>query len=158
MLCTSRTSKPARSRVKPPGPNAEIRRLCVTSDNGLFWSMNCESCEEPKNSFTAAEIGFGLIKSCGVIASKSPKDKRSLTALSTRTKPIRNWFSAISPTERIRRLPKWSISSTSPRPLRMSMSFFITLMISSLLKIPVPSPSGIPNERLNFIRPTADKS
>ena len=76
--------KPARSRVKPPGPNAEIRRLCVTSDNGLFWSINCESCEEPKNSFTAAEIGFGLIKSCGVIASKSPKDKRSLTALSTR--------------------------------------------------------------------------
>ena len=42
---------------------------------GCFGPMNCESCEEPKNSFTAAEIGFGLIKSCGVIASKSPKDK-----------------------------------------------------------------------------------
>lgn len=25
--CTSRTSKPARSRVRPPGPRAEIRRL-----------------------------------------------------------------------------------------------------------------------------------
>src|SRR5690606_11625715 len=54
--CTSRTSKPARSRVKPPGPKAEIRRLWVTSDNGLFWSINCDNWLEPKNSFTAALI------------------------------------------------------------------------------------------------------
>ncbi len=33
----------------------------MTSDSGLFWSMNCESCEEPKNSFTAAATGFALI-------------------------------------------------------------------------------------------------
>ena len=31
-------------------------------------------------------------------------------------KPIRNWFCNSSPTERIRRLPKWSMSSTVPTP------------------------------------------
>ena len=43
------------------------------------------------------------------------------TARSTRTRPMRNTFSAISPTERTRRLPRWSMSSTVPRPLRISM-------------------------------------
>ena len=51
-------SKPARSRVRPPGPSAETRRLCVISDSGLVWSMNCDSWLEPKNSLIAAEIGL----------------------------------------------------------------------------------------------------
>ena len=37
---TSRTSKPARSRDRPPGPRAERRRLWVSSASGLVWSMN----------------------------------------------------------------------------------------------------------------------
>src|SRR5690554_275009 len=104
--CTSRTSKPARSRVRPPGPSADTRRLWVISDSGLFWSMNWESWLEPKNSFTAAATGLALIRSCGIRPSLSAMDKRSLTARSTRTRPIRNWFSAISPTQRTRRLPR----------------------------------------------------
>ncbi len=69
--CTSRTSKPARSRVRPPGPRAERRRLCVTSDSGLVWSMNCESCDEPKYSLTTAETGLALMRSCGMSVSIS---------------------------------------------------------------------------------------
>src|SRR6476469_8513763 len=128
--CTSRTSKPARSRVRPPGPSAETRRLWVTSDSGLFWSMNCDSCEEPKNSFTAAATGLALISSCGVSWSASAIVRRSRTARSTRTRPTRNTFSAISPTERTRRLPRWSMSSTTPRPLRISVSTRMTSRMS----------------------------
>ena len=40
-----------------------MRRLCVTPDNGFTWSINCDNCEEPKNSLTAAETGLELIKS-----------------------------------------------------------------------------------------------
>jgi hypothetical protein len=58
-----------------------MRRLCVTSDSGLFWSMNCESCEEPKNSFTAAATGLALINSCGI----RPSDSRPRQALLHRT-------------------------------------------------------------------------
>ena len=28
--------------------------------------MNCDSCDAPKNSFSAAEIGLELIRSCGI--------------------------------------------------------------------------------------------
>ncbi len=41
--------------------------------------------------------------------------------------PTRNWFSAIlADAERIRRLPRWSISSTSLYRYGISMSFFMT--------------------------------
>ena len=50
----------------------------MTSDSGLFWSMNCDSCEEPKNSFTAAATGLALISSCGVRPSASAIVRRSL--------------------------------------------------------------------------------
>jgi hypothetical protein len=43
----------------------------VISDSGLVWSMNCESCEEPKNSRTAAAAGLALIRSCGMTVSIS---------------------------------------------------------------------------------------
>ena len=93
--------------------------------------MNCESCEEPKNSFTAAATGFALIISCGMMGSLSAMVRRSLTARSTRTRPMRKAFSAISPTLRTRRLPRWSMSSTWPLPLRMSIRVFMTSMMSS---------------------------
>src|ERR1039457_6662319 len=36
--------------------------------------MNCESCEEPKNSRTAAAAGLALIRSCGITVSISTDD------------------------------------------------------------------------------------
>ena len=93
--------------------------------------MNCDSWLEPKNSLIAAATGFALIMSCGIKPSLSASDSRSFTARSTRIRPTRNWFSAISPTERTRRLPRWSISSTVPLPLRMSISVRSTSMMSS---------------------------
>ncbi len=42
----------------------------------------------------------------------------SLMARSMRTRPMRNWFSSSSPTARTRRLPRWSMSSTTPMFLR----------------------------------------
>ncbi|CFP61311.1 Uncharacterised protein [Bordetella pertussis] len=80
--------------------------MCVISDSGLVWSMNCDSWLEPKNSLMAAEIGLELIRSCGIRFSVSAWPRRSLTARSTRTRPARNWFSASSPTQRTRRLPR----------------------------------------------------
>ncbi len=106
------------------GPSAERRRLCVISDSGLVWSMNCESCDEPKNSRTAAAAGFALIRSCGMTVSISTDDMRSLIARSMRRRPMRYWFSINSPTERTRRLPRLSMSSISPLPSRRSTSVF----------------------------------
>ena len=73
------------------GPErAERRRLCVTSLSGLVWSMNCESCELPKYSFTTALTGFALMRSCGISVSIScDMLMRSLMARSMRTRPMR---------------------------------------------------------------------
>ena len=46
---------------------------------------------------------------------------RSLMARSMRTRPMRYWFSISSPTARTRRLPRWSMSSTEPRPFLSSI-------------------------------------
>ena len=45
------TSKPALSRVKPPGPNAETLLLWVISDNGLVWSINWDKLWTCKKIF-----------------------------------------------------------------------------------------------------------
>ena len=95
--------------------------------------MNCHSCDAPKNSFSAAEIGLELIRSCGISASVSAWPRRSFTAFSMRARPERYWFSASSPTQRTRRLPRWSMSSTSPRPLRRSTRILTTARMSSLV-------------------------
>ena len=102
---------PARSRDRPPGPSADRRRLWVRPEIGLVWSMNWLSCEVPKNSFSAATTGRMLIRDCGVIASTSWVVIRSRTTRSMRARPVRSWFWISSPTVRIRRLPKWSMSS-----------------------------------------------
>ena len=52
--------------------------------SGLVWSMNCESCEEPKNSLIAATTGRMLMSVCGVIASTSWVVMRSRTTRSMR--------------------------------------------------------------------------
>ena len=120
--------------------------------------MNWESWLEPKNSLITAETGFALISSWGIRVSASARLRRSFTARSTRTSPTRNWFSAISPTLRMRRLPRWSMSSIVPLPSLMSMSTFSTSMMSARESVPGPSISSRPTRRLNFIRPTADRS
>ena len=43
----------------------------MTSESGFVWSMNCDSCELPKYSFTTAETGFALMRSCGMSVSIS---------------------------------------------------------------------------------------
>ena len=69
--------------------------------------MNCDSCDDPKNSRIAAMTGFALIRSCGMaVAISWYTDIFSLIARSMRTSPMRNWFSRSSPTERTRRLPR----------------------------------------------------
>ena len=94
--------------------------------------MNCDSCDEPKNSRTAAAAGLALIRSCGMTVSISTDDMRSLMARSMRSRPTRYWFSISSPTERTRRLPRWSMSSISPLPSRSSTSVLTTARMSSL--------------------------
>jgi hypothetical protein len=60
---------------------------------------------------------------------------RSLIARSMRSRPTRYWFSISSPTERTRRLPRWSMSSISPRPSRSSTSALMQAMMSSLRSV-----------------------
>ncbi len=86
--------------------------------------MNCESCDVPKNSRMDATTGRMLMSVCGVIASTSCVVMRSRTTRSIRDRPVRTWFWMSSPTARMRRLPKWSMSSVSTRtstasPLRV---------------------------------------
>ena len=85
---------------------ADSRRLWVRPDSGLVWSMNCDSCEVPKNSLMAATTGRMLIRVCGVMASTSWVVMRSRTTRSMRDRPTRTWFWISSPTDRIRRLAK----------------------------------------------------
>ena len=79
----------------------------------FVWSMNWDSCDVPKNSLMEATTGRMLIRVCGVIASTSCVVIRSFTTRSILDSPIRIWFWISSPTDRIRRLPKWSMSSGS---------------------------------------------
>ena len=74
----------ARSRVRPPAPSADRRRRCVRPSSELVSCMNWDSCEEPKNSFSAATTGRMLMMVCGVIASASSVVRRSRTTRSIR--------------------------------------------------------------------------
>ena len=53
---------PALSRDNPPGPRAERRRLLVNSANGFVLSMNCDNCDDEKNSLIEAVRGRMLVK------------------------------------------------------------------------------------------------
>ena len=130
----------------------------MISDSGLVWSMNCESCEEPKNSRTAAAAGFALIRSCGMTVSISTELMRSLIARSMRSRPTRYWFSSSSPTERTRRLPRLSMSSISPRPSRRPTRVFSTASTSSLRSTRTSSGQSSSRRMFIFTRPTEDRS
>ena len=51
--------------------------------------MNWLSCDEPKNSRTAAAAGLALIRSWGITVSISTDDMRSRIARSMRSNPTR---------------------------------------------------------------------
>ncbi len=74
----------ARSRVRPPAPSADRRRRWVRPASEFVWSMNWDSCEEPKNSFSAATTGRMLMMVWGVIVSTSSVLIRSRTTRSIR--------------------------------------------------------------------------
>ena len=69
--------------------------------------MNCDNCDDPKNSRIAAITGLAFTRSCGIAVDISWYTLIfSLMARSMRTRPMRNWFSSNSPTARTRRLPR----------------------------------------------------
>ena len=78
--------------------------------------MNWLRGEEPKNSLMEATTGRMLMRAWGVMASLSWAWVviRSRMTRSIRAKPMRNWFWRSSPTLRMRRLPRWSMSSVTP--------------------------------------------
>ena len=89
----------------------------------------------PKNSFMAATTGRMLMREFGVACSESVIVIRSLTTRSMRRRPIRNWFWISSPFARMRRLPRWSMSSPVPRPLFSSISLPMIATMSLRLMI-----------------------
>ena len=79
--------------------------------------MNCDSCDDPKNAWITADTVRAFTRSSSEIFSGSVLiDMRSFTRRAMRDRPTENWFAISSPTERMRRLPRWSMSSTWPRP------------------------------------------
>jgi hypothetical protein len=127
--------------------------------------MNCESWEVPKNSLSAATTGLMLIRLCGVIASTSWVVIRSRTTRSMRARPVRSWFWISSPTVRMRRLPKWSMSSarTSTTPAGISISvlpscsatmYLIADTMSSTVSVCWSNASVVPSFLLILYRPT----
>src|SRR2546422_4629366 len=74
--------------------------------------MNCDSCELPKNAWITALTVRAFTRSSSVIRSGSLLMLiRSLMSRAMRDSPTENWFAISSPTERTRRLPRWSMSS-----------------------------------------------
>ncbi len=120
--------------------------------------MNWLSCEEPKNSRTAAAAGFALMRSCGITVSMSTEPMRSRIARSMRSRPTRYWFSISSPTERTRRLPRLSMSSMVPRPSFNSHRIFTVRRMSSLRSTRTLSSASMPRRMFIFTRPTAERS
>ena len=112
-----------------------------------------------KKSFNEVVIGFALTKSWGIADSISKKvDIFSFTVLSILKRPILNWFSTSSPTERTLLFPKWSISSTSPFPSLKSNINLIIAKISSVSKIVFFGLVLRSNLELSFTLPTSDRS
>ncbi len=90
--------------------------------------MNCDSWLPPKNSFIAATTGRMLMSAFGVALSISWIVIRSRTTRSIRRRPIRKAFWMSSPLARIRRLPRWSMSSDVQR--RSPIGFWPSMLSS----------------------------
>ena len=79
--------------------------------------MNWLSWLDPKNAWITADTVRALTRSSMLIFSGSVLiDMRSLTRRAMRDRPTENWLAISSPTVRMRRLPRWSMSSVNPRP------------------------------------------
>ena len=55
--------------TRPEGREASLVR--DLGERVRLWSMNCDSCDDPKYSFTTAETGLALMRSCGISVSIS---------------------------------------------------------------------------------------
>ncbi len=82
--------------------------------------MNCDSWLLPKKDWITALIVRALTRSHGVMLSPSCSAIRSRMMRAMRERPRLNWLLSSSPTERTRRLPRWSMSSTWPCSALMS--------------------------------------
>ena len=155
-MCTSRTSKPARLRFKPPGPKADSRRSCVSIESGFVWSTTCDSSPRPKKYSIAAEMLLGLIRLRGVMSSTSLRLIRSCTVRRSFRKPLRSSSQASSSIVRRRRLPKWSMSSTSAsaRRSRSCIRYLTAAIRSSGRSVISSSGTFRPSLRLMRKRPT----
>lgn len=143
--------------VKLFGLSVEIWCLCVIFESGLFWFINCESCDELKNFFIVVEIGFVLIKFCGVILFKLFKDKCLCIVCFICIKLIWNWFFVILFMLWIWWLFKWLILFILLWLLWILMSFFIILMMLLLFNMFEFLFFVMFNEWLNFIWFIVDK-
>jgi len=111
-----------------------------------------------KNSRTAPPRAWRLIKSCGMTVSMSTALIRSLIARSMRNRPMRNWFSISSPTERTRRFPQDCRCRRFAAPvaqfgerLARSPGFFLAQNTA-----PYPAASR-PSRMFIFTRPTLER-
>ena len=93
--------------------------------------MNWLSWLPPKNSFIAATTGRMLMSAFGVALSSSWIVIRSRTTRSMRSRPIRKAFWISSPLARMRRLPRWSMSSLGWSPRLHSMRWPTIAAMSS---------------------------
>ena len=116
----------------------------VSSASGFVWSMNCESWLPPKNSFIAATTGRMLMRAFGVALSISWIVMRSRTTRSMRSRPMRNAFWISSPLARMRRLPRWSMSSLGCRPRLHSMRWPTIAAMSSRVIVRLSRSSSMP--------------
>jgi len=91
-------------------------------------------------------------------AAMSEIDMRSLTARSMRVRPTRNWFSSSSPTDRTRRLPRWSMSSVGLLPSFTASRCRMTATMSSLRRVLALVDALIPSFSLIMKRPTRARS
>ncbi len=106
--------------------------------------MNWLSWLPPKNSFMAATTGRMLISALGVAFSISWIVMRSLTTRSMRSRPMRKAFWMSSPLARMRRLPRWSMSSAWPRSLLSSMRWPTMAAMSSRVMVRSVRGSSMP--------------
>ena len=97
--------------------------------------MNCESWLDPKKAWMTADTVRALTRSSSEILSGSLLMLiRSLTSRAIRDRPTENWLAMSSPTDRIRRLPRWSMSSVCPRPSCRSIRYRMMAMKSSCVR------------------------
>jgi len=139
---TSRTSRPALSRVKPSGPKADRVLRCSISAITFSWFINWESWLVVKNSLILACSGLWFIIWIGKVVPVSIVDMWFWIFLLIWDIPVRNFFCSISPTYLTRRCPKWSISSAWASGLLFRATIFSIIVTKSSAEIVLLSNSA----------------